>query len=100
QCKCGTGAHLLEAHASLVEATMKIDKTVSKQAFRRGWRIQFNAGKDRIKFVELVTLPLDESRKAQHVRKQNERRLEWLHHRILARGGVSVRASTFRLVDG
>jgi hypothetical protein len=32
-------------------------------------------------FLKLVTLPFDKTRKAQHVRKQNERRLEWLRHR-------------------
>jgi hypothetical protein len=78
---------------------MKIDKAVSKQAFHRGWRIQFNAGKNRVKLVELVTLPLDESRKAEHVRKQNERRLEWLRHRILARGAFPGPPSAFRLAN-
>ncbi len=52
---------------------MKINKPVSKEAFRRAWGVQFNSGENRIKFVELVTLSVNESRKAEHVHKQNER---------------------------
>jgi hypothetical protein len=70
---------------------MKIDKAVSKEAFRRGWRIQFNTGKYWIEFVELVTLSLDEIRKAQHVRKQDESSLEWLRHRILTKAAFQFR---------
>src|SRR5438876_5074057 len=41
---CCTSAHSLEPDPSFVEAAMKIDKPVSEQIFRRGWRIQFDAG--------------------------------------------------------
>ena len=82
---CSASSYFLEAHPSLVEATMKIDKPVSKQAFRGGWGIQFNASKDRAELVELITFLFDESRKAQHVYKQNERRLEWFCHLMLNR---------------
>src|SRR5689334_8223386 len=82
---CGTCSHVLEAHTSLVEATMKIDKPVSKQALRWRWGVQFNASKDRAKLVKLITFLFDESRKAEHIHKQNKRCLERLCHRMLGK---------------
>jgi hypothetical protein len=59
---------------------MEIDEPVSKQTVRGGWRIQFNAGEDRIQFVEFVTFLLDEGPEAEHVGEEDERRLERLRH--------------------
>jgi hypothetical protein len=69
---------------------MKIDKSVSEQALGGRRRIQFDASKDRAKVVELITFLFDQSREAEHVDKQNERRLEWLRHRILGRSASSL----------
>ena len=72
----------LEANASLIQTAMEIDKPISKQTFRGRRGIQFNTSKDRAKLVDLITSLFDESRKAKHVREQNERRLKRLCHRV------------------
>jgi hypothetical protein len=75
----GSRGHFLKAQTSLVETTVRIDESVSKEAFRRGWRIQFNTSKDWIELVKFITFLFDKRREAKHVYEQNERRLKRLH---------------------
>ena len=75
---------------SLVETTMKIDKSVSKQAFRRSWRIKLNFSKDRAKLVKIITLLFDESRKAEHIHEKNKCRFKWLRHRMPRRSAFQL----------